>query len=312
MGRRKHRDWKLDLEARNRVDWKGMARPLDWGAIFGRRAPLEVEVGFGNGEYLCELAEDNPQHDFVGLEVKGFRLKKALWRLERRQIENVRLMLVDARVALQRLFRQRTIRCLHSLFCDPWPKARHEKFRLFSYEFLKLLNSRLEDGGEAFIVTDHEPFSQWILEEASDTGLSAEHRLAAPNYGTKFERKWRMERSQERFHEIRLRKRRHLDIPVVADQPLDFPQIIHFDPQCFSPGRARGEMVVEFRKWDWKADQQRLSILAITVDEALLQRVWMTVRREGSQWKLELDSPEEVIPTPAVQKALELAAAAST
>ncbi|HSR68507.1 MAG TPA: tRNA (guanosine(46)-N7)-methyltransferase TrmB [Acidobacteriota bacterium] len=310
MGRKKHRDWKLEQGQRNQVPWKELPRPLDWTALFRREAPLEVEIGFGNGEYLCEIAADAPERNFVGLELKAFRLKKALRQLELRGLGNVRLVLADARVAFQRFFRQKSISRVHSLFSDPWPKAKHEKFRLFSRNFLELMNSRLREAGEAFIVTDQAAYSEWILEQAQDTGFDCLHRLTPPHYGTKFERKWREERGQQRFHEIRLQKRCHIDRPLITDIELEIPPIQSFRPDSFSPGSARGDIVVEFRRVKWDADRQQARLLAIAVDGPLVQNVGMTIARRGPEWSLELQSPQQVVPSPSVQRALDLAAAA--
>src|SRR5205085_8676582 len=93
------------------------------------------------------------------------------------------------------------------------------KNRLFSHDFLKLINSRLVDKGEMKIVTDHEPLAEWILAEAEGTGFDIRQSLMSPQFDTKFERKWR-EQGQQKFFGLELIKEKHIPVPVIEDCPL--------------------------------------------------------------------------------------------
>ena len=120
------------------LPWRNVERPVDWQAQFGSPAPLEVEIGFGNGEFLVRRAQERPERHFIGIELEWASVQRALRRLAQAQATNVRLLLVDAHVALQRLFSPLALQRVYSLFPCPWPKERHAKHRLFSHTFLTL------------------------------------------------------------------------------------------------------------------------------------------------------------------------------
>ena len=144
------------------VLWRQAKRPTDWQRRFGRKATLEVEIGFGNGEFLVRRAQAHPECDFLGIELEWPSTHRALRKIAQANLPNVRLIQADARHAFERLLLPRSLHRAYALFPSPWPKERNARYRLFSHAFLKLLNSRLETGGETQIVTDHRPYLDWI------------------------------------------------------------------------------------------------------------------------------------------------------
>ncbi|GIX46669.1 MAG: hypothetical protein KatS3mg131_0880 [Candidatus Tectimicrobiota bacterium] len=219
------------------VSWAQLPRPLDWEALFARQAPLEVELGFGNGEFLVRQAQARPAHNFVGIEREWASVQRGLRRIAQAGVDNVRLLLVEARVALERLFAPQSIARLYALFPCPWPKARHAKHRLFSHPFLCLLNSRLAPEGEVLLVTDHRPYLEWVLEQVPDSGFACQWRCVPPCYRTKYERKWQAQ-GQEQFYELLLRKAHHHAIPVPEEVAVQIHRVSHFDPERFQPADA--------------------------------------------------------------------------
>ena len=135
----------------------------------------------------------------------GPRCSVACDTLTQAQVSNVRFLLVDARVALERLFVPGSVHRIASLFPCPWPKERHAKHRLFTTAFLGLLNSRLVEAGEVQIVTDSQPYLQWVLEQLPDTGFCAHWTPVPAHFRTKYARKWASAGQQE-FYELRLVK----------------------------------------------------------------------------------------------------------
>jgi len=182
-------------------------RPIDWSMQFEQSAPLHVEIGFGLGEFMIRCAQENPGCNFVGIERDWKRLKKALNTIGRINavqpacdvIKNIRVIQVDAVIALERLFEPKSIDQIYSLFPCPWPKKRHIKHRLFSKDFFKLLNSRLKDQGSIKIVTDYYPYSVWLHQEAQGQGFDIKTKTIDPQFDTKFERKWCLEGQREFF-----------------------------------------------------------------------------------------------------------------
>jgi len=101
--------------------WQHGARPIDWAQQFERQAPVEVEIGFGNGEFLVHEAQEHPERNFVGIEQEWASVQRALRRIAQAKILNVRVLLVDARIALERLFTPQTVQRVYALFPCPWP-----------------------------------------------------------------------------------------------------------------------------------------------------------------------------------------------
>jgi len=114
-----------------------LQRPARWSDLFKRKAPLVVEIGFGNGEFLMRQAKENPGIDYIGIE-RGWRcLRRALQRIDCSGLTNVRLLQIDARVALDRYFKPQSLTQIFMLFPCPWPTKRQAKHRLLAQPFLQ-------------------------------------------------------------------------------------------------------------------------------------------------------------------------------
>ncbi|NOZ29345.1 MAG: tRNA (guanosine(46)-N7)-methyltransferase TrmB [Chloroflexi bacterium] len=287
------------------IPWRQSERPIDWRQRFGREAPLIVEIGFGNGAYLVQQALAHPDRDFVGIEMEWPSVQRGLRRIAQAGVSNVRIIQVDARVAFERLFTQRSVQHVYSLFPCPWRKEKHVKHRLFGHGFLRLLNSRLVDGGDVQVVTDYRPYVDWILEQVPDTGFGVRVEEVPPRFGTKYERKW-SEQGQRRFYELSLSKQAHIDIPVKEDISLRTYRIDRFDPDRFQPAEARGEITVVFKSFLYDPKRQTGMVHVIAAEEGLTQSFWIEiVPREGA-WVIRPAPGCGFVPTAAVQRALDL------
>jgi tRNA (guanine-N7-)-methyltransferase len=151
------------------VPWTRLDWPLDWNACFGRTAPLHVELGFGDGEYLEQRATAVPSENWVGVEVSWFSMRRMLRRLERSKLANVRLLQGDAAFALRMLFPDASLHDVTINHSDPWPKTRHHERRLIEPRFLSVVASRLSTKGRATIVTDHAEYADWIAKGLAST-----------------------------------------------------------------------------------------------------------------------------------------------
>ena len=140
---------------------------LDLDHLFGRSAPRIVEIGFGMGETTAQIAADNPQHDYVALEVHTPGVGSLLKALEERGISNVRIVQHDAVEVLTHMIAPASFDGAHIFFPDPWPKKRHHKRRLLQPSFVRLLASRLKAGGYVHVATDWEEYAHQILDVLS-------------------------------------------------------------------------------------------------------------------------------------------------
>jgi tRNA (guanine-N7-)-methyltransferase len=179
------------------VPWLQMDWPIDWAALFEREAPLVVEIGFGNGLFLIEQAQRNPDANFVGIELSWGWVQHLAGRLDDAGLASVRLLHAEAHVALQYLFASNALRAVFINFPDPWPKKRHHARRLIQSALVVLVHDRLSSGGQVTIATDHRDYADWIaaiLENHGDLrpcfSTTAVHELISRT-PTKYEQKAR-------------------------------------------------------------------------------------------------------------------------
>lgn len=140
---------------------------FDIAALFGDvRRSIWLEIGFGGGEHLAQLAEQHRQIGFIGCEVFENGVVKLLSEVDRRHLANIRLYPGDARPLLAAL-RPRSIGRLFILFPDPWPKTRHHKRRLIAPATLDRLAEIMTDGAELRLATDDPSYLAWMLERTT-------------------------------------------------------------------------------------------------------------------------------------------------
>ena len=133
-------------------------------AIFGRSAPLILEIGFGNGESLAAMAAQDPTSDFIGIEVHRPGIGHLLLDLERQDLVNVRVFTADAIEVLKCCIPDNILERVLLFFPDPWPKKRHHKRRIVQHEFIRQLARKLVPGGILHMATDWENYAGHMLD----------------------------------------------------------------------------------------------------------------------------------------------------
>ena len=149
------------------------ATPIDPAAVFGRRAPLVLEIGFGMGDATARIAAARPDTDFIGCEVHEPGVGALLRRIDELGLANLRIVRHDAVEVLEHMIAPASLAGIHVFFPDPWHKKKHHKRRLIQPAFVARLATRLAPGGTLHCATDWEPYAQQMLEV-----LSAEPALA--------------------------------------------------------------------------------------------------------------------------------------
>lgn len=132
--------------------------------VFERQAPCTLEIGFGMGHSLVEMAAAAPEQDFIGIEVHRPGVGSLLSGLLSQNLSNVRVYQEDAIEVLKQCIPDASLDRLLLFFPDPWHKARHHKRRIVQPEFAQLVRSKLKVGGVFHMATDWEPYAEYMLE----------------------------------------------------------------------------------------------------------------------------------------------------
>ena len=179
--------------------------PLDLGQVFGRHRPLYLEIGFGNGEALIEMAGRHPERDYLGIEVHRPGVGHLLLRLEQTGCTNVRVIQHDAVEVLERMLPDRCLSGVYLFFPDPWHKKRHHKRRILQPRLLDHLARVLKPGGVLHAATDWEDYARHMMDALGADAARFEntagpgHFTARPDWRpeTKFE-----QRGQRLGHQV--------------------------------------------------------------------------------------------------------------
>ena len=142
-----------------------------WQEIFGRKAPLYVELGTGKGDFIHRLADRARDKNFIGIELQPDVLYQAALKVAAAELSNVRLLVFNIG-ELEQLFAPGEVSGFYINFCDPWPKNRHAKRRLTERAFLGRYRRLLPSGGRIFFKTDNRPLFEFSLGEFAAVGLT--------------------------------------------------------------------------------------------------------------------------------------------
>jgi tRNA (guanine-N7-)-methyltransferase len=141
------------------------AQPLQLERIFKRTAPRSVEIGFGNGRNLLQLAQQHPERDYLGIEVHRAGVGQLMLGAQQAKLHNLKVIMHDAVEVLREQLVAESLDEILILFPDPWPKKRHQKRRLINSTNVELLASRLRIGGVLKLATDWQNYAEQMLRE---------------------------------------------------------------------------------------------------------------------------------------------------
>jgi tRNA (guanine-N7-)-methyltransferase len=136
---------------------------FDPAIIFGREAPLEIEIGAGRGDFLIARALDYPERNFLGVELANVVAQLMAARAGRAGLTNLRVARMDARTLVNLMLPDASVSAFHIYFPDPWPKDRHAKHRLFTPYFAASLGRTLVRGATLFVATDVRSYADAIF-----------------------------------------------------------------------------------------------------------------------------------------------------
>lgn len=144
---------------------------IDLNTLFNRDAPKVLEIGFGNGASLIQMAINQPDHDFVGVDVHRPGVGQLLKGINEHSLTNLRVACTDAVELLQHRITDYSLDRVQLYFPDPWHKKRHHKRRIIQPEFVSLLTKKIKTGGHLHIATDWQHYAQQMLVYLSENTL---------------------------------------------------------------------------------------------------------------------------------------------
>ena len=170
-----------------------------WAQKFKNENPIYIEVGMGKGQFIMELAKQNPQINYLGIEMYHSVLLRAVQKLEKEDVlPNLFFICMDAR-ELPEVFAKGEVDRIYLNFSDPWPKDRHAKRRLTSHEFLERYDAILAEGGQIEFKTDNRELFEFSLQEAENLpwqvkehtfDLHTDDKMNGGNIMTEYEKKF--------------------------------------------------------------------------------------------------------------------------
>lgn len=176
----------LDLQDQN----------INFDDVFNRIAPRILEIGFGNGTSLSEIAKNNPESDYIGIEVHRPGVGTLLTQIEMLELTNLRVMNADAIDVLNKMIDNDSLDTVFLFFADPWHKTKHYKRRIVQEGFVQLLRQKLKVGGVFHMATDWEDYAKHMMRVMNATKgyentAGQNQYLPRPDYRplTKFEQR---------------------------------------------------------------------------------------------------------------------------
>jgi tRNA (guanine-N7-)-methyltransferase len=296
-----------------RLSW-----PVNWDGIFAQEAPLLLEIGFGGGHFLVDLAQKRPSANVLGVEISLPALDRAQRKIKTARLGNVRLLQSDARYLLQALCAPESLAEVYINFPDPWPKARQLHRRLINLDFLHLLATRMVPGGLLEIATDHADYALAITEALE----------ATPYFHSRLTTTFMMEdneRLRTKYEQIGLDEgrtcqyykwaRREAAVPNEFPIPKEFPMphiVLHspLDLDAIQAKYGRWQISTEechinFMELFRAKAEEALFVETYIKEEPVTQRLGLVIRqREPGNYVISLHELGFPRPTIGVQRAI--------
>lgn len=147
------------------IELASYVEQLDLDQIFGRKAPLHVDLGCGEGTFLFQISTQTPEKNFLGVERLLGRARSTAHKAEK--VANLRVLRMESFYAIRYLLSPCSVEQFYLLFPDPWPKRRHQRRRVVTDDFLNAIHGALEDNGRLLVATDQLDYFEHIEQLAA-------------------------------------------------------------------------------------------------------------------------------------------------
>ncbi len=155
-----------DLWSVHGIEGTGIERnnsSIDFEQVFYRQAPTILEIGFGMGDSLIEIATQHPQNNYIGIEVHRPGVGRLLGKIGERALTNLKVMQFDAVEVLKKQIKDNSLSAVYLFFPDPWHKTRHHKRRIVQNDFIQLIRKKLSINGQFHMATDWDAYARQVL-----------------------------------------------------------------------------------------------------------------------------------------------------
>lgn len=284
--------------------------PIDWPVAFKNRAPLAVEIGCGNGEYLVAWAKSEPSWNIIGIELSLASTKRIQSRIYKEKVQNVRIIRDDARFAMRELFFNNSVHYIMMNFPDPWPKDQHRKRRLLLPDFIETLSAIMETDGMFELMTDQEWYAedtQSYFEKSNLFGVSDIEADFKREISTKYERKWKSaKRKCFRLQAIKIRSMSvkrimESEMPhIILHRTIDTKKIIKLKGLVEKKNGSVYKVLNVFK--DLSAEAYLLRM--VTTDEDYTQNFFILIAPHEKGCIVKIDPGYQPYRTPAVKEAI--------
>ena len=136
---------------------------IDLKSLFKKIQPITLEIGFGNGDSLLEMAINTPDQNFLGIEVYEAGIGRLINEANKHQLSNLKIIKADAVEVLEHHIKDDSFETFQLFFPDPWHKKKHHKRRIIQTDFLDLISNKLQDGGTMHMATDWENYAEYMM-----------------------------------------------------------------------------------------------------------------------------------------------------
>lgn len=284
--------------------------PIDLKEIFNNRRKTIVEIGFGGGEYLVGLAKENPDINFIGIETSLTACDRAQKKIYNENLENVRLIIGDARFLLKEIFDYDSISKIIVNFPCPWPKKKHESRRIFVEYFRNTLSSILKTNGKLELATD----VKWYAEEVNEY-FSQDDRFEVVNFEKDFNRKTKT-RYETKWDKMG-RNKYLVEIKKINGERIN--RLIK--EQGKMPHRKINKMSLEKlnslinKEFETKSgrtiirekleNNEKIILRAITVENELTQEYYIEIVKRDGEYLIKLDPMTTPFRTPGIKETID-------
>ncbi len=295
------------------LDWSP-----DWSTIVGKKHPLIVEIGFGNGDFLVHLAKTNPDHNIIGFEVSNQSIGKAERKIKSNKLSNARVVHARGESALAHLLEPQSVTEFHINYPDPWFKKRHVGRRLIQSDTLDYLASRLVEGGLLYLATDIRDYAE-MCHELLSRHPALDNTFDMPwvdaiegRVITKYEQKGYREGRPGHYFRYHRNAETVQHLPVIKDYPM--PHLF------FKTSLSALDIVEQFEKQYHKFGDTHITVLyayanpktesvlfeVILLEPTIEQHIALLLnqQRDGEQYVLQLSSIGLSRPTQGVHQAV--------